>query len=786
MISSSTIFTNHQDAAREESVKNQQMLQMAQADALKYQQQLQVASEELSALKQATAENSTRADSRTAAAAAAAEAKAKTELQVVRAALSEAQQDAAKHKSDLVKARDEIWLLKDEAWREADHPGLAGGLASGSSDASVQPACGEAIEAERDRSSTTETAEASAALAQAQSRVQHLDAALDAAKQALAEAKASHEMQNTQAESRVQHLETALEASRQALAEARDLREIKMRTCTGATKEASSSSFEVEDLSARLQVATKDLQHVRAQLKACQQSRDEAIKARELSEERADEHTHELKIVREELRVAIHKMEDWAAERERMQQLLVDSKATYTYTQVQEAEAAAALAQETLRKRNSECSELKSLVRSLESELKLLSEDRARQTTREAAERREVQGRYRASEDGRRALELEKIQMKAEIDGKDTRIRQLKQEVLSKKWHIHSGVEEQRREEDGQLIMHLQQELERSSRARENAEARLALLMNIGLQAKKKPSHVFKEPLYRAQLLEQNSKRSWGRVAPETDLHSCPLSSLKSVQQLPDAGRENGMDRGGRPTSAPTGGRQRALQAKNQSLRLQIHSDAPAMHISPCFSPSVPYSKSPPKSDSKVSYRGSSFMYGRAQPGTAARYYGDPGVLYDDEAYGGAGVEKELTKLRGELREVQAGRREELQELREAIRGLHGEGGGRGLRERGPSTPSPNKVKATSFSLTSVAESEELPLLSQTQGVSSSAQQKSAKKDEAVSAKDRAPAARRPGGREAVKQDRVATTGPSGKLPALEEAQLSGDSEDSADSDWCP
>ena len=761
------------------------MLQMAQADALKYQQQLQAASEELSALKQATTENATRADSRTSAtaAAAAAEAKSKTELQVARAALYEAQQDAAMHKSDLVKARDEIWLLKEEARREADYPGLA----SGSSDASVQPACGEAIKAEPGSSCATETTEASAALAQAQTRVQHLDAALDATNKALAEAKASYEMQITQAESRVQHLETALEASRQALVEAKDLHEIQMRACTGATNEASSSSFEVEELSARLQVATQDLQHVRAQLKACQQSRDEAIRARELSEERAEEHKHELKIVREELRVAIHRMEDSAAERERMQQLLVDSKATYTYTQVQEAEAAAALAQETLRKRNSECSELKSLVRSLESELKLLSEDRARQSTREAAERREVQGRYRASEDGRRALELEKIQLKAEVDGKDTRIRQLKQEVLSKKWHIHSGVEEQRREEDGQLIMHLQQELERESKARENAEARLALLMNIGRQPKKKPSHVFKEPLYRAQLLEQNSKRSWGRVAPDTDLHTNSLSSPSSVQQLPDAGRGNGMDRGGRPTSAPPGGRQRALQAKNQSLRLQIHSDEPAMHISPYFSPSVPYSKSPPKSDSKVYYGGSSFTYGRAQPGTAARYYGDTGVLHDDEAYGGGCVEKELTKLRGELREVQAGRREELRELREAIRGLQGEGGGRGLRERGPSTP--NKVKTTSFSLTSVAESEELPLLSQAQGVSSTAQQESAKKDEAESTKDRAPVARRPGGRGAVKQDRVATTGmppPSGQLPALEEAQLSGDSEDSADSDWCP
>jgi hypothetical protein len=188
-----------------------------------------------------------------------------------------------------------------------------------------------------------------------------------------------------------------------------------------------------------------------------------------------------------------------------------------------------------------------------------------------------------------------------------------------------------------------------------------------------------------------------------------------------------------------------------------------------------------------VYYGGSSFTYGRAQPGTAARYYGDTGVLHDDEAYGGGCVEKELTKLRGELREVQAGRREELRELREAIRGLQGEGGGRGLRERGPSTP--NKVKTTSISLTSVAESEELPLLSQAQGVSSTAQQESAKKDEAVSTKDRAPVARRPGGRGAVKQDRVATTGmppPSGQLPALEEAQLSGDSEDSADSDWCP
>jgi chromosome segregation ATPase len=89
-------------------------------------------------------------------------------------------------------------------------------------------------------------------------------------------------------------------------------------------------SFRLKDLTARLESTTQNLQHVSAQLKVCQQSRDDAYTARETAEERADEQKHQTNIAREELRVAVYKMDDANAAKDRLQ-VLLDSKADYTY-----------------------------------------------------------------------------------------------------------------------------------------------------------------------------------------------------------------------------------------------------------------------------------------------------------------------------------------------------------------------------------------------------------------------------------------------------------------------
>jgi len=272
---------------------------------------------------------------------------------------------------------------------------------------------------------------------------------------------------------------------------------------------------------------------------------------------------------------------------------------------------------ETLRERNRECSELKGTVRKMDNELKLLSQDRAKITTHENSVRRELHKKYQASEEGRRKLEIENIKMSAELSEWKNRTQELKHQVLSHKWQQHSGVEQQRREEDGRLMEHLQEALETEAQAREDAERQVEHLVRVGRQPHKRESHVFKEPLYRSKLLEKDAQRSWGRVGPAPS--HLEMSWSPEIRRIRPERQ--------RPTSAPAaGGRQRALQAKHDTLNLNLYTGRPvtAHHAEFTLSPSGTW-VSPPRSDSKVRYSQDSNTY--RLPRVNARYYGDPAAV---------------------------------------------------------------------------------------------------------------------------------------------------------------
>ena len=240
--------------------------------------------------------------------------------------------------------------------------------------------------------------------------------------------------------------------------------------------------------------------------------------------------------------------------------------------------------------------------------------------------------------------------MAAEIGELKNRVQGLKHQVLSHKWQMHSGIEEQRREEDHRFVGQLQAALETEMQAREDAERKVEHLECVGREPGKK-THLFKEPLYRAKLLEKDLQRSWGRVAPS--------ESKLNLSRSPDI-RGNRADRP-RPMSAPgSGGRQRALQAKKDSLNL-IHSYVPternlAAHSSPwkqkqqTVASAAPWSVpaySPPMSDSKVRY-GSPASSTYVLPRVYARYYDDPAAPSgdDDATFDAAPEDDAASRLR--------------------------------------------------------------------------------------------------------------------------------------------
>ena len=246
-----------------------------------------------------------------------------------------------------------------------------------------------------------------------------------------------------------------------------------------------------------------------------------------------------------------------------------------------------------------------------------------------------LQNKYKTSEEGRRVLEIMNIKMAAENCELKNRVQGLKHQVLSHKWQMHSGVEEHRREEDGRFVGQLQAALETEMQAREDAERKVEHLERVGRELGKK-THLFKEPLYRAKLLEKDLQRSWGRVAPS--------ESKLNLSRSPDI-RGDRSDRH-RPMSAPGsgargGGRQRALQAKKDALNL-IHSYVPternlAAHSSRwkqqtvASAPSSPVpAYSPPMSESKVRY-GSPASSTYVLPRVYARYYDDPAAPSGDD-----------------------------------------------------------------------------------------------------------------------------------------------------------
>jgi len=168
----------------------------------------------------------------------------------------------------------------------------------------------------------------------------------DARLSVLAHELADARQELTDAHAHIVTLQRDLATSQLALV-AQQAREASMSTAKDLTakdltgkdltaKDLTEKDLTAKDLTARLEATGRDQEYARAQLKLCQESRDEQCKARELSEETSDERKHALALSREELRVARHSLQDTVSANERLT-LLLDSKADYTHKEVKQA-----------------------------------------------------------------------------------------------------------------------------------------------------------------------------------------------------------------------------------------------------------------------------------------------------------------------------------------------------------------------------------------------------------------------------------------------------------------
>jgi hypothetical protein len=268
------------------------------------------------------------------------------------------------------------------------------------------------------------------------------------------------------------------------------------------------------DLTRRLDSATKELEHVQAQLRLCQQARDQSHRALQLAEEKAEEqvgeYKHSAEIAREELRVAVHRLEDAVAAKERLQ-LQLDSEPDGVHSELENTNVLIEQMQEALRKKNLELHDLKNMNRKLESEMQLLCKDRAIITTQQVADRRALQNKYKVCEDNRRMLELQNIDLQALNSQYADRIKELTKQLLSNKWGKHADEMEQRRMHALHVELQAQTEArEDAERKAEEAERKVEQLRSVGCldTNAKRPRHVLKEPLYRAQLLQKVEEKN--------------------------------------------------------------------------------------------------------------------------------------------------------------------------------------------------------------------------------------------------------------------------------------
>jgi chromosome segregation ATPase len=263
------------------------------------------------------------------------------------------------------------------------------------------------------------------------------------------------------------------------------------------------------DLTRRLDSAMKELEHVQEQLRLCQQARDQSHRALQLAEEQAEEqvgeYKHSAEVAREELRVAVHRLEDAVAAKECLQ-LQLDSEPDLVHSELENTNVLIEQTQEALRKKNLELHDLKNMNRKLESEMQLLCKDRAIITTQQVADRRALQNKYKVCEDNRRMLELQNIDLQALNSQYADRIKELTKQLLSNKWGKHADEMEQRRMHALHVELQAQTEArEDAERKAEEAERKVEQLKSFGCldTNAKRPRHVLKEPLYRAQLLQK-------------------------------------------------------------------------------------------------------------------------------------------------------------------------------------------------------------------------------------------------------------------------------------------
>ena len=315
---------------------------------------------------------------------------------------------------------------------------------------------------------------------------------------------------------------------------------------TGSSKKC----FKCDDFEIKLQRASQQLNKTKALLHKAQLAAEDSDKARRAAELLVDEHKYAVTLAQQRLEVAQHTAQDAVDAQDRMQKQL-DSATGMNYRDVQDAEKEAMMSKEVMRRKNAECAELKNQIRNLESELKLLTEDRAHFTTRHAAERRDYQNKYRAAEDGRRTLELQNEELQDELRHCRANNAELKHSLISKRWAHHSQAEERRRMQEQEFLTHMQESLESESTARKRAESQVVQLINLN-KDKKRPSHLFKEPLLREKLLLRDSRRSWGRIPPSSDMPSPPHGGVTGLAGSGDReSRPRKIAAHVRPTSAP-------------------------------------------------------------------------------------------------------------------------------------------------------------------------------------------------------------------------------------------
>ena len=105
--------------------------------------------------------------------------------------------------------------------------------------------------------------------------------------------------------------------------------------------------------------------------------------------------------------------------------------------------------------------------------------------------------------------------------------------------------------QEQEFLTRMQESLESESTARKRAESQVVQLINLN-KDKKRPSHLFKEPLLREKLLLRDSRRSWGRIPPSSDMPSPPHGGVTGLAGSGDReSRPRKIAAHVRPTSAP-------------------------------------------------------------------------------------------------------------------------------------------------------------------------------------------------------------------------------------------